>query len=469
MSNVVMALLSSLLWLSTAALQAAETPATMRLDYLHTGGPAGEIFSVDRIVIEPLPWPGPKQSPLETTGLGSYRFDIEDENGTVLYSRGFASIYGEWMLTEEARRVHQTFSESVRFPAPKVPVDVVIYARDRENAFREAWRTRIDPRDMFVDRSRPPAQTLRTIEQNGASPDNVDLLLLGDGYTAAECADKFPRDARRMTEALFRYQPFARRRKDFNVWGLCPPAEQTGISRPSTGMHHYTPVGATYDVFGSERYVLTFENRRWRDIAAWAPYEAVEILVNSETYGGGGIFHLYSTVAVDNDWADYLFVHEFGHHFAALADEYYTSPVEYLPPEEIIEPWERNVTALADPKTVKWRELVSAETPLPTPWPKEKFEAFQKDYQARRREIRAQNLPESVMSELFREEQRFTSGLFSEARYRDTVGAFQGANYDAKAFFRSELDCVMFTRNEVPFCRVCQQAIEEVIQLYAPR
>ena len=134
-----------------------------------------------------------------------------------------------------------------------------------------------------------------------------------------------------MAEALFRHEPFESRRADFNVWGLCPPSDRIGRL---AAVHRHPPAHAgrrAYDAFGSERYVLTFDNRALRDVAAWAPYEFLTILVNSDTYGGGGIFGLFSTVAVDNDWADYLFVHEFGHHFAALADEYYTSPVAYEP------------------------------------------------------------------------------------------------------------------------------------------
>ncbi|HSN72041.1 MAG TPA: peptidase M64 N-terminal domain-containing protein, partial [Steroidobacteraceae bacterium] len=173
---------------ATAA-PAADAPATMRLDYFHTGGLGTEIFSVDRVVIEPLPWPGHPQKHIDPTGSGTYKFEVRTPDGELLYSRGFGSIYGEWVLTEEAAQSHQTFSESVRFPAPAGPVDVVIYDRDpaADNAFREAWRTRIDPTDMFVDRARPPAQTLVTVEQNGEPRDKVDLLLLGDGYTADEC------------------------------------------------------------------------------------------------------------------------------------------------------------------------------------------------------------------------------------------------------------------------------------------
>jgi hypothetical protein len=297
------------------------------------------------------------------------------------------------------------------------------------------------------------------------------VLLLGDGYTAEECAAKFPVDAGRLVDVLFAHEPFRHRRDDFNVWGICPPAEQSGISRPSTGVHRRSPVGATYDAFGSERYVLTFDNRAWRDVASWAPYEFVEILANGETYGGGGIYNLYATVAVDSDWAPYIFIHEFGHHFAGLADEYYTSPVAYEAPKHVHEPWEPNVTALlggADADALKWGDLVTPGAPIPTPWPKAELEAKEKEIQARRKQIRAENRPESVMSALFREEQAFTVGLFAGAEYPDAVGAFQGANYDAQAFYRPQMDCIMFSRDEVPFCAVCQRALERVIDLYTP-
>jgi hypothetical protein len=442
-------------------------PRTMRLDYFHTGGSGIEVFSVDRVVVEPLAWPGNPAHAIDGLNLGSHRFEVRDVAGKVLFARGFASIYSEWILTEPATREHRTFAESVRFPMPDDLVDVVVFARNAGNAFEEVWRTRIDPGAQTVDTAHPPEHALIAIEENGTPADKVDLLLLGDGYTQAQCREQFRAHASRMVNALFAHEPFKRRRQDFNVWGLCPPAAQAGISRPSTGVHRYSPVGATYDAFGSERYVLTFENRRLRDVAAWAPYDVLEILANAETYGGGGIYNLFSTVAVRNDWAEYVFVHEFGHHFAALADEYYTSPVEYLPPEQIVEPWEPNVTAVSDFEQLKWKALMNTATPVPTPWPKQEFEAFQKTYQTRRAELRRQNRPESEMSALFREERAYTTRLFEHAKYSGAVGAFQGANYDAQAFYRSQLDCVMFTRDDVPFCRACQAAIEAVIDSHA--
>jgi hypothetical protein len=171
-------------------------------------------------------------------------------------------------------------------------------------------------------------------------------------------------------------------------------------------------------------------------------------------------------VAVDSAWAEYLFVHEFGHHFAALADEYYTSPVAYAPAENVSEPWEPNVTALLDPGGLKWRHLLREGTPVPTTWPKLAFENAQREFQARRRALREADRPESEMNALFREEQAFNARIFADATLAAEVGAFQGANYDAQAFYRPQLDCVMFTRDEVPFCRVCQEALERAIDLH---
>jgi hypothetical protein len=448
---------------ATPALAAAP-PQTLRLDYFHTGSASEEIFSLDRLVVEPLPWPGNPDRPVDDTNLGKYLFEVrQPETGELLYSRGFASIYGEWETTGEAGRMHRTFHESLRFPMPARPVEVVIKKRDTRNAFQEVWRTAADPGDMLTDTSLPPEQTLVSIHVSGPSTHKVDLLLLGDGYTAAECAT-FEEQARRLTGVLFGVSPFKERQGDFNVWGLCPPAAESGISRPSTGLHRRSPARLTYDAFRSERYVLAFDNRAWRDIAARAPYEFVEILANNDTYGGGGIFGLYSTAAAGNDWADYLFIHEFGHHFAGLADEYYTSPVAYEIPEEQVEPWQVNATV--NPQELKWADLVEEGTPVPTPWPNEQFEAHAKQIQARREKIRAEKRPESEMSALFREQQAFETELLGGAEHAGKVGAFEGANYAPRGSWRPEVDCVMFTRDEVPFCRVCQRGIERVIDLY---
>jgi len=444
---------------------------TMRVDYYHTGNATQEHFSLDRVVVEPLAWPGDPNKTIDSTLRGKYWFEVIDEaTKRVVYSRGFASVYGEWETTAEAKAMNRTFSESLRFPGVDRPARVVLKKRDAKNAFQEIWTTKVDPADKFIVKAGVLAQAgpLIKLHERGDPAAKLDLLILGDGYTAGE-RGKFERDARRLVAVLFATSPFKERENDINVWGLVPASMDSGISSPSQHIYKRTPIGATYDTFDSERYVLTEENRAFRDIAANAPYDVVEILTNSEKYGGGGIYNLYSTVAADSLWAPYIFVHEFGHHLAGLADEYYTSDVAYLPPAEKVEPWEPNVTALLDPLKLKWRDLVAPGTPLPTPWPKEEFESVQKTRQEQRRALRAANRPEREMNALFSEELARDTALLNGPALKGKVGAYEGANYEAKGYYRPQSDCIMFTRDAVGFCVVCRRALQETLDLYAKR
>ncbi len=435
-------------------------PATLRLDYFHTGSATEERFALDSVTQEG-PWPGPLAKAVDTTNLGKYLFEVRDAaTGKVLYTRGFASIFGEWETTAEASQRNRTLHESLRFPAPAGPAKVTIHKRDAQNKFKELWSTLIDPLDRAVDRAAPPAHVkLWAVQQNGPPADKVDLLLIGDGYTAGEM-EKWHADARRLTAALFATPPFQERQADFNVWALDVPAEQSGVARPSDRFYRRSPVRASYDAFGSERYVLTFDNQRLREIAAAAPYEFIEIVVNGRKYGGGGIHNLYATVASDNAWTPYVFVHEFGHHFAGLADEYYTSDVAYQAATTRVEPWEPNVTA--DPAKPKWNGLIAPGTARPTPWAKAAFEEFQKGIQARRKQIRAENRPESAMEALFAEELKTTKKMLGAS---GPVGVYEGAMYEAQGYYRAEADCIMFTRSD-RFCAACRRAIHRVIDLY---
>jgi hypothetical protein len=443
---------------------ASAPPRTFRVDYVHAGTATGEIFALDRLVLEPLPWPGRADRAVDDSNLGRYLFEVRDRaSNRLLYSRGFASIYGEWETTPEARTTARAFSESLRFPRPEDPVQIVVKKRAADLSFREVWSLLVDPRSQEVDDAPPPSPgPLVEIQRSGPPGEKLDLLLVGDGYTAAQ-RDRFEADARRLTEALFAMEPWRSRRADLNVWGLCPPSDQPGVSRPSTGQHRRSRVGASYDAFGAERYLLAFDNRSLRDVAAHAPYDALAILVNGETYGGGGIFNLYATVAAGSRWAAYTFVHELGHSIGGLADEYFTSDPVYAPSAERPETWEPNVTS--DPQAAKWSALLTPGLARPSPWPKEAFTKASLEVQARRKAIRARNGPEREMDELFLGEQRSETARLSPVN--GPVGAFEGANYEATGYYRPQADCVMFSRDEVPFCKVCQRALSRVIDLYA--
>ncbi|MFC1688303.1 M64 family metallopeptidase [Pseudomonadota bacterium] len=467
-SQLIKSFLALVLIFASGQIFADTAPPTVRVDYYHSGNAESEMFSLHQVVIEPLPWPGHPGKPLDTVRRGYFMFQVEDpDTGNILYSRGFSSIFQEWQSTGEAKQMNRSFHESVRFPKPEKPVLLRIMKRNADQGFDSIWTQPIDTDDMMVVRAHAPAPAeLQEIHVSGAPADKVDIVLLGDGYSASD-ANQFTADALRLTKALFTYSPFRERSQDFNVWAINPPAPESGVNRPSNGTFRFSPSGTTYDAFRAERYILSFDNLGMREIIQHSPYEFVVVLGHSETYGGGGIYGLYSTVAAGSEWADYLFVHEFGHHFAALADEYYTSEAVYEPGSGRTEPWEPNVTALHDPAQVKWAHLVQEGTALPTEWPKKAFENFQRENQARRAQLRKDQRPESEMNQLFRDEQAWVSELF--AGYPDTntvIGAFEGANYAATGYFRSEMNCTMFTRHD-RFCRVCSEALIEVIDLYS--
>ncbi|MDQ1350476.1 MAG: hypothetical protein QG657_778 [Acidobacteriota bacterium] len=439
---------------------------TMRLDYFHSGNSDQEHFAIDRIVSDGK-WAGGKTRLIDDLNLGLYQFEIiAKENNALLFSEGFASIFGEWQTTGEAKKEWGAFHESIRFPWPKKTLKMVMKKRDNQNRFVEIWNTEIDPGSRRVT----PADLIHTnniftIMENGPTDKKVDIVVLGDGYTKEEM-QKFRGDAQRLIGAMFNVEPYKSRKTDFNVRAVETPASVSGVSRPHFGVFKRTPLSVHYSSFDSERYALTYDNRTVRDIASAVPYEAMVILINERTYGGGGIYGLYASLAADNAFSDYLIIHEFGHHFAGLADEYYTSQVSYeLDSKVTVEPWEPNVTALLDKDNFKWKDLVKPGTPIPTPWDKETFEAYSMVIQKERQHLRETRAKEEEMEALFQKEKEKEIEMFSKMKYSGMAGAFEGAAYLPKGMYRSAINCIMFTR-DLTFCPVCQRSISQVIDRY---
>jgi hypothetical protein len=375
---------------------------TMRIDYMHRGGPAGESVRFDGVLADGV-WAGSATKLIDDTNLGEYFFEVVDlESGRPLFSRGFSSIYAEWETTAEAKTRNRSFHESLRFPWPSGPVRVTLKKRSTENIFRDLWSTSIDPRSVNPRTAAPRGRVTMLLE-NGPAPRKVDLLLISDGYAADELP-KFRLAAERLIQALLAMEPFRGRRSDFNVRLL---------ERPGA------PAAVEFNVFGIERYALWYDNRALRNIASGAPYDVVGILMDEEKYGGGGIFNQQFTVAADSKQSEYVFIHELAHHLAGLADEYVGNVTYETGSPQRVEPWEPNLTALLAPATLKWRDLVDAGTPVPTP-----------------------------------------------VAYAGKVGAFEGGGYESRGVYRPEVDCLMGSRTSVPFCRVCQRAISRAIDLY---
>jgi hypothetical protein len=440
---------------------------TMRVDYFHTSTPKGDEIVALQGVLNDGPWPGSRTRLIDVSNLGKYYFEVIDRGtNQVIYSRGFASVYGEYETTPEAKERAATFHESLRFPWPSKPVQVRLSKRDAQNAFQQVWSTVVDPGSRFVNPTAGrPAGKVWSYLDNGSPATKVDLLIIGEGYTEAEMP-KLRRDVDRLAGKLFATEPFKSRKSDFNVRVLELPASKSGVHRPRTRDDRRTVTGVEYNIFDSERYVLTLDNKALRDAASSAPYDFIEILVNEKQYGGGGIFNDQATSSVDSAFSEYVFVHEFGHHFAGLGDEYYTSQVAYeTGGTDHPEPWEPNITA--NGARPKWVEMVTPGTPLPTPWNKEAFEKQQREYQAERAKLRNANVPESEMDALFRREQGIETKMLAEEKYANKVGAFEGASYEATGLYRPEVDCIMFTRNEVGFCDVCTRAIHRIIDMHA--
>jgi len=438
---------------------------TMRVDFFHSGTASEEHFSPDRTVADGI-WSGSKKILLDKLEMGPYFFEVYDLNTkNLLYSRGFASIFGEWQSIPEAGEQWGTFHESVRFPWPKKTVTLVIKKRDSGNQFKEIWSMNIDPASRKVnptERSHP--EKVDVVQEKGAAAEKLDIVLLGDGY-AAKDMEKFRNDAKRMSEILLSAEPFKSHRNDINIRAVETPAAESGVCKPHPGVYKRTPLSVQYGAFDSERYALTYDNKTVRDVASAVPYDFMVIMINERTYGGGGIYGLYTTVSVDNKFAPYIMVHEMGHHMAALADEYYTSSVSYEIPEIKTEPWERNITALFDKNNLKWKDLVVTGTPVPTPWNKEEFDQFGYRIQKERDSLRAAKVPEEVMEALFQRQYDQEDRYFSREKYRTQAGAFEGAGYMAKGLYRSQIDCIMYSRHLV-FCKVCQRTIADVIAQY---
>jgi hypothetical protein len=371
---------------------------TMRVDYLHRGGPGGESIRLDRVLADG-PWPGSTTLLIDDTNLGEYLVEVTGADSRPLFSKGFSSIYAEWETTPEAKKANRTFHESVRFPWPTGPVRVTVKRRNAENVFLDVWSTRVDPRSVSTD---VPARRGRvtSLLENGPPGQKVDLLLISDGYDAQDLP-KFRPAAERLTRALFALEPFHARQADFNVRLL----ELAG-----------SPTAVEFNVFGIERYALSWDNRALRNLASAVPYDVVGILMDEEKYGGGGIFNQQFTVAAGSKESEYVFIHELAHHLAGLADEYVGNVTYETGLPQKVEPWEPNLTALLQPADLKWRDLVEAGTPLPTP-----------------------------------------------IEYAGKVGAFEGGGYESRGVYRPEVDCLMGSRTSVPFCRVCQRAISRAI------
>ncbi|NMB80964.1 MAG: peptidase M64 [Ignavibacteria bacterium] len=457
---------------------------TMRIDYFHIGDATTEIVTID-FIYQYGTWAGSTKNLIDNFNNGAYYHKIYDlATGKLIYSKGFDSYFKEYQTTDEASKgIKRTFQESAIIPYPKNKIKFVLEKRDRRNILNEVFSTEIDPADLYIIKNPVKDKSVQVVKSHiSGNPHNkVDVVIIGDGYAASEYK-KFDKDVKRFTKVLLNQEPYKTHKDKFNIYGIFKASEDSGIDESGANIYKNTVLNTTYYAMGSERYILTEDNKSLRNIASHVPYDAIFIMINGSRYGGGGLYNTYCTFVADNQFCDYLFLHEFGHSFAGLADEYYTSETAYndMYPEGI-EPVEPNITRLYEKDNLKWKSVVTTGIEIPTPWEKEDYDKADYAWQKIRREmnkniaeLKRNREPERKIAEAQTEYDTKDKARSEEvdkylkaSKFIGMVGAFEGAGYNAKGMYRSMLDCIMFTKGAKPFCKVCEEHISKVIMHYA--
>jgi len=451
---------------------------TLRVDFFQTGDANETITTIDQIYEQGI-WAGNPNALIDRLNRGAYAVKIVDINtNRVIYTRGFSTIFEEYQTTEPAKQgIAGTFHESLLIPSPKRPFLLVIEARDKLNLMAPIFKTTIDPSDTNIIReSRNRHDRIVTIFHNGPAHDKVDFVFVAEGYTTNEW-DKFEKDVTRFTEALFKVEPFKSESSRFNVSGVFRPSAESGVDEPTKGSFKNTVLSASYNALDTPRYLLRDDNRSMRDIAQAVPYDAVLVLANTPRYGGGGIYNNYTIFTANDGRSEEIMVHEFGHGFANLADEYFgnVAYTDYFPAG--VEPYPPNITALLDPSHVKWQHLLTPGIPIPTPWGQDEIAALRQKIDSAEtnhdKEIKALKQAKASsenIDTLQKEHEQNINTLRQEIRkiqdrytkqYKGKIGVFEGAGYTPEGLYRSEIHIGMFYKGR--FGPVSEEAIQDMI------
>ena len=394
------------------------TDACLRIDYEMMGRRDTE-FVVLKDLMEQGQWAGSKSISGQPAQLGNYRFSLIDSlSGTPIYSNGFSGLFNEWQQSPEALTKTASFYHVNLAPMPR---RTVLFRLERTNYDKPGHSTiaefYINPKSKFIRRE--SAKPLKyTVVQGGNDVNSrIDIAFLAEGYTADQM-DKFRADVSRFWNYMSGVEPYSSNKDRFNVYAVESPSVESGTDIPNQGIFRNTAMNFTFSTFDVDRYLTTFDMKSVHDIAAAVPYEHIIILVNTSEYGGGGFYNFYCAGTADHSLSLRVMVHEFGHSFAGLADEYFYADEA---DEEMYslqrEPWEPNLTTLIDFDS-KWKLMLDAHTPVPTPRTKD---------------------------------------------YDGKVGVFEGGGYQTKGIYSPFQDCIMRSNTPKTFCPVCHKAILRAI------
>ncbi len=393
------------------------TDSSLRIDYIIAGNNTSSEIYLQALKKEAF-WGGSKTGLIDNFGYGRYYMKVfPGQSDSLIYSRGFASLFQEWQTTKEAEIIKKGFFQTAIIPYPKVPVRFEIYERNEKSDFVLKLSVNIDPSDYFIEPVAESKYKVENIRVKGDPSHSVDLVFIPEGYTKDQMG-KFKEDILRLTDTLFQSAPFSKYIEKFNLYAVIAPSEEEGADIPGAGIWKNTVVSSSFYTFDSERYLTTLDYWKVKDLSGLAPCDQVYILVNTKKYGGGAVYNYYNLTAAGTELSPVVFVHEFGHGFAGLGDEYYTSDVSYsdfYSPK--VEPWEPNLTTLINFQD-KWKDMLSPGTPVPTP---------------------------------------------PTANYINSPGVFEGGGYVATGVYRPAFDCRMKSNTAEGFCKVCQLSIEKMI------
>ena len=394
---------------------------TLRVDYIFNGNASGQAICLDGLSALPT-WAGRKHHLAELPLQGNGQIVMRNAaSGKTIYTTSFSSLFQEWLETDEARNVTKGFENTFLLPYPLQPVEIEITLLDPRRNVRASMKHIVHPNAVLIEQKGNSHITPHKYLLHNDSPEKcIDVAILAEGYTLQEI-QTFYEDADIACKSIFDHEPFKSMKKRFNVVAVASPSTDSGVSVPRLNEWKHTAFGSHFSTFYSDRYLTTSRVKAIHDALAGIPYEHIIILANTEEYGGGGIYNSYTLTTAHHPMFRPVVVHEFGHSFGGLADEYFydndvmtdTYPLD-------IEPWEQNISTQVD-FAAKWKDMLSENTPVPTP---------------------------------------------AEVSENYPTGVYEGGGYSAKGIFRPAENCRMRTNEYPAFCPVCQRALRRIIEFY---
>ncbi len=424
---------------------------TLRLDYVFAGNARGQSIYLEDMKKQDR-WAGRKNRLAETFLKGNGQLTVRDHaTQEVIYVWTFATLFQEWLQYDEAKVVDKAFESSYNIPFPKNPVDVTVTLTDNHNNVKATMTHTVDPKDILIrhvgDNGIPfryickgnPDAVGESLAGKADITGCVDLAILAEGYTEGQM-DKFYADCEKCVEALFAWEPFKSLKNRFNVVAVAAPSLHGGPSVPHDNVWNITAAATNYDTFYSQRYLTTKDMHKVYDLLSCVPFEHIMVLVNSDIYGGGGIYNQVTIATSDNPAFKEVFVHEFGHSYGGLADEYAYDDMDEIWYPADTEPWEPNITTLKDFSS-KWADMMPKNQTIPTP-----LDPKVPDYRKIDRNDARQMAKLNACTQV--------------------VGVFEGAGYQTKGCYRPAQECRMKINEVQDFCPVCSRAIQRITEFY---